>query len=265
MNWKSALKLMAVPIILVGIGAWLALAAWKVFPKGTHENTVTSFPHVIIAAEQHPLFIVRYDIYQVSRQKWLMQIEVDLEPGASPSGAVGVSVLPPLGATFVCPKSSQRCGRHQWTKAVSFDDNGNSKIASFYLKATHISVGYNGPEASAPLPTVGITTTGKTAGNPVLMASYYLPSARRYDWAVDPPANIFTSKGRIQWEEALNSHGFTAGRSIVGTNHAALDDNTNKALAAGILAGVAGAAWVGALIEVVHARDWEALRAVRRQ
>jgi hypothetical protein len=38
MDWKSALKLMAIPIVLVGIGAWLALAAWRIFPRGAEEG-----------------------------------------------------------------------------------------------------------------------------------------------------------------------------------------------------------------------------------
>jgi hypothetical protein len=188
-----------------------------------------------------------------------------LTPDASTTGSAGIAVDAPYGATFVCSKSSQNCSKRQWTKAVYFDRNGDSTLASFYLKATDMGVDYNDPEVSAPLPTVGIIDTGKTAANPDLMASYYLPSALRYDWSADPPSSGLTSKGRIQWEESLNSDGFTAGRSIVGTNHAAADDNQNKALMAGVLSGVAGATLVAAAVEAVHARDWDALRATRRQ
>jgi hypothetical protein len=268
MDWKSVLKLMAVPLVLVGIGVWLALIALAIFPKHTkNENPVARFPIISIAlGGQQPVFIVRYDIYQISRQRWRMAIEVQLDPNARHSGsAVAVDAGAPYGATFVCPKSSQDCKKQEWTKLVPFDHNGNSAVASFYLEARHIGLDYNGSEVSAPMPEVILINPEKTVETPDLMASYYLPSALRYDWAGYPPDAIYTSDGRIQWDETLNPNGFTAGRSVVGTNHAAEDDNNYKALWAGVLAGVAGAAWVAAAIEFIHARDWEALRAIRRQ
>jgi hypothetical protein len=268
MDWKSVPKLMAVPLVLVGIGVWLASIAFGIFPKQTqNENPVARFPIIsIVLGRQQPVFIVHYDIYQISRQRWRMAIELLLDPNAPHSGSTAaVDAGAPYGATFVCSKTSQNCKKQSWAKSVLFDHKGISTVASFYLEAAHIGLDYNGPEVSAPMPEVILINPEKTVETPDLMASYYLPSALRYDWSGYPPDAISTPNGRIQWDETLNPNGFTAGRSVVGTNHAAEDDSNSKALWAGVLAGVAGAAWVGAAIEFIHARDWEALRAIRRQ
>jgi len=263
---KSWLKLMAVPLGLLAASIGLGVAGLMKFQWATQESPGTSFPHIVIDANKHPIFAMQYDIYQLSRARSVMKISIDMGPDAPRTSTVAtVSALAPVGASFICPKSSKGCSKDEWDTSVNFHHNGYSTTAALYLKVAHLGIDYSGSEVSAALPTVFIEDMSKPTRAPVLFASYYLPSVQHYDWADSPPDNVVESKGRVQWEEALNPNGFTTGRSIVGTNHFAADHRENNALMAGVLFGLAGAAFVGAVVEIVHARDWETLRAVRRQ
>jgi hypothetical protein len=266
-DWKTELKMMAVPLVLLGVATWLGLMAWQIFPGTPRGTSVTSFPHIVLlTSSQSSILDIRYNIYAVSRRTSSMSIQVVLNTDNSPPGLVmGIDITPPDGTTFVCtkppPKPPAKCTDSDWRIFATFDHNGDSGIVSMPIKGGHFGIHYSGSEVAAVLPTVLLQDPGKNTGNPGLLASYYLPSAQRYDWAGDPPSGI--SEIRASWEEALTSSGFTPGRAYVGTDDAAVVDSQNRALLTGVLAGVAGAALVAAIVEAVHAQDWNVVRAIR--
>jgi hypothetical protein len=255
---ESALRLFLMPILLVFLGVWLGLAALKVYPR-TIERPSPSFPHIFFTTN-YPLSGVIYRINQVSKDKSVMMVELDLADQRSWNAATAaVSVTPADGTVFVgCPESSTDC-KQGWAQTPKFNRKGVA-ASYFTLKSGHFGVNYNGLDASAALPE--IDEVDKSAGSPTLYAGYYLPSASSYDWSLYPPYTV--GPNRIVWNEALGP-GDTIGRGIAGANHAAHASDDIKVFIAGALAALAGAAVLTALIEALHVRDWAALRAVHRQ
>lgn len=258
---------MTVPLVLVGVAVWLGLMAWHMFPGSPRVNSVTSFPRIALyATKRSAIEDMQYNVYEVSKRTSSMSIQVVLSSDNPPRGLImAMAIHPPEGATFACtkplPKPPEKCTGNEWLTLLTFDRNGYSGIASMPIKGAHFGIHYEGSEVAAVLPTVILQDPGKDTGSPGLLVSYYLPSAQRYDWGGDPPSGI--SKTRADWDAPLTSSGFTPGRAYVGTDDAAVDASQNRALITGVLAGVAGAALVAAIVEAVHARDWNVVRAVR--
>ncbi len=91
------------------------------------------------------------------------------------------------------------------------------------------------------------------------MVDYYLPSARSFVWSGSQV--LLARKSDAVWEEQL-VNGLTPAAAASGTSPKEQEDIGRLTFFAGALFGIGGAAIVGAVIEVLHARDWAVVHAL---
>ena len=185
----------------------------------------------------------------------MITIKVGL-PGDARNPAVGTeiakaTVFPPLGISFrTCPSPCEFVPSEKlssWSKPLILEKNGYAVI-SYFVKANHFGVTYNGVTASAAMPEVYY----KGPGTPNLLTQYGIPSASSYDWSSFPP--LYANGIFASWEEPVTG-GRIPGRAAVGINHAEQTTDDNKTFVAGALIGLAGGALLSAVQEALHAND----------
>jgi hypothetical protein len=241
-------------LILAVIGLALFLIAALVYPS-TAQVSSPAYPQLAIYTNAR-LNVINYQVVQRRR---LAEVLVTVEPyGTLPRGVARASValIPPTGTLFIgCPRSD--CLDGIWaTRLKLFSDQ--FATAKFQVRARSFGVSYNGATAATVIPQVFLL--GHENNLIGFDVHYHLPSAGKYDWSSDPLAADIHSTA--EWNETV-SHGETPGRAVIGINHAAQANDDKRTFIAGALFGTGGAALVGAVIEALHVRDWEVLRALR--
>jgi hypothetical protein len=143
-------------------------------------------------------------------------------------------------------------------------DNVPTASASMTFVGPPLGFATNGTSAAAELPSVLYPTppTGPQFLISSVLLTYVMPDASSYDWNTGTQPES-TTKSLIVWnvEGQLGANPGGSGMLFslpatpaVGVNHTADTRNSVFTFAAGILIGIAGGAFVGALQEALHAR-----------
>ena len=125
--------------------------------------------------------------------------------------------------------------------------------AIFEVQAHSYEVAANGASAAVGLPQLDYSGTRQAE----LFLHYQFPSASSYDWS-SFPADFTPEPSSVTWSETLPPSLFpsvTSARVASGINHSAETHDSNFTLAAGVLFGLGGGAFVAAVQEALHAND----------
>jgi hypothetical protein len=250
------------PVLLAVLGLVLVIVGLILYPRRAERPApVTTKLDVFSTC---PLFSIGYAVDPARGRPGVSRLEVrlTLPEGALPgSGAcvggrgAGVTVVPPAGTKLMnCSKCHGR-----WTVGLPFPADGVA-TAYFYVRAGGFGVFSNGATTFAAIPEVVYIRKATPVGTPELIAAYDVGSASSYDWSAEPPVSA-TNSGAI-WEEPV-TRGVTAGRVAVGIDQAVQASDAFVSFLAGVLVALGGAAILAAVIEAVHTRDWDLIRAGR--
>lgn len=257
---RSGWGAVVTPVLLGVLGLALLIVGLILYPRrAEHPAPVTTKLDVFSTC---PLFSIGYAVDPAPGRPGVSRLEVrlTLPEGLLPgSGAcvggrgAGVTVAPPPGTKLMNCKNCH--GR--WTVGLPFPADG-VVTAYFYVKASSFGVFSNGDAAFAAIPEVVYIRKATPVGTPELVASYDVASASSYDWSADPPVSATNSVAI--WEEPVH-RGVTAGRVAAGIDQAAQASDAFISFLAGALVALGGAAILAAVVEAVHTRDWDVIRA----
>ncbi|HEY6275463.1 MAG TPA: hypothetical protein VIX86_03955 [Streptosporangiaceae bacterium] len=251
------------PIALALLGVALLIVGLLLYPRRAENPAPLSTKLDVFST--CPLYSIGYGVDPVPGHPGVSRLTVQLSlpegllpgSGACRGGAgAGVTVTPPPGTTLLTGTTflnCQACHGH-WTVGLSFPPNG-LVAAHFLVKASSFGVVSNGITTSAAIPEI----VNDATGTPELLVAYHIPSAISYDWSADPPVSI--RKSIVIWSEPVAQHQ-TAGRAAIGIDQAAQASDSFKIFLAGVLIALAGAAILAAIVEAVHTRDWDVIRAL---
>jgi hypothetical protein len=257
-GWGAAVT----PVVLAVLGLALLVVGLILYPRRSeHPAPVTTKLDVFSTC---PLFSIGYAVDPARGRPGVSRLEVRLTlPEASLPGSgacvggrgAGITVVPPAGTHLM---NCNHC-HGRWTVGLPLPADGVA-TAYFYVRASSFGVFSNGADAFAAIPEVVYIRKAIPVGTPELVAAYDLPSASSYDWSADPPVSATNS--HAIWEEPV-SRGTTAGREAAGIDQAAQASDNFMSFLAGALLALGGAAILAAVIEAVHTRDWDLIRALR--
>jgi hypothetical protein len=189
--------------------------------------------------------------------------------GAHPVGGVTI-LLPPEAHAMNCAQTNaggEHCSKGpgplndvtDLIYATALGENDWSATLKFTINSPALVWSSNGLIAEAQLPVVkGFSYQGSVphaalnADTPVTV-SYELPSASNYDWTGGPPPNTVSSYVGAWWTESLQA--LSTPIAVSGTDTSSASNDTIRTLIAGTFLGIAGAALVAAIQELVHRRD----------
>jgi hypothetical protein len=261
-RWETILA----PIGLAVLGLAMILAAVKVYPR-TSEPPAPAFSFLEVDAAFR-IFSIGYSVIGKSSTTAEIRVIVSLPNGTmhprANAPAAHLHMTLPRGSTLwhcpghACASPTGRPIRGEWNQPLSFStvyDSSGEAIANFFVKASNFGVSSNGVTAAAAMPAVFYEGQGQA----VLLTGYKIRSPARYDWS-SPAAQ--ESSGYAIWAEPL-AKGYTTGLSVTGVNHGAQSHEDFMTFLAGALVALGGGALLAAIIEAVHRRDWDTLRALR--
>jgi hypothetical protein len=191
----------------------------------------------------------------VYRLKFSLETQASVLPGGRPcarDAKVSITMNQISGTTFMdcnpCPPSGQ-------TVSLLIPPGG-IKDANFPVKGIRPAVVSNGLTTYAALPQVLYIGVGK----PTFFVYYNdIPSAETLNWSGDTP--FLTLGSEAGWSNILvNSQ---SAQVATGTNEAAQASDAFKNFLAGAIIALGGAAFLAAVIEAVHTRDWDRIRELR--
>jgi hypothetical protein len=265
-RWATVLKRLRrktilTPISLTALGLLLGYAAYALYPR-TPALSTPDYARLAVKAT-FPVEFISYQVVQTHPKLAEMKISVVVSGKSPPAGAKTglLTASPPIGITFehchrpACIRLPGRTAAMLWTVPLVFHST-NTATADFFVNASNFGRVADNVTAMAAIPEV--LHTGR--GTPLLLAEYYIRSANKYDWSTSPPGVI--SNGYAIWQEDVEGTD-TPGRVAVGTNHTNQASDDLKIFLAGALAALGGAAILTAIVEAVHARDWETLGTLR--
>jgi hypothetical protein len=261
-RWETILA----PLGLAILGVAMIFAALKVYPR-TSEPPAPAFSWLEVDAS-FPIFTIGYSVIGKSATTAEIRVIVSLPigtihpPAHAPTAYLRMTL--PTGSTFWhCP--GQACNspagkpiQGEWNQPLSFSSvfaSSGEATANFFVKASNFGVTSNGVTAAAAIPAVIYQGQGQA----VLLTGYKIQSPARYDWS-SPTAR--DSGDYAVWTEPLTK-GYTSGLSVTGVNHTAQSHEDLMTFLAGALVALGGGAILAAIIEAVHRRDWDTIRALR--
>ena len=217
--------------------------------------------YVLVTPVTCPLSAIyfRVDPDAADREVYRLKVTLETQAPALPGGRpcargakVSITMNPISGTTFMdckpCPPSGQ-------TVSLLIPPGG-TKDASFPLKGIRPGVVSNGLTTYAALPQVLYIGVGK----PTFFVYYNdIPSAGTLNWSGDTP--FLTYGSEAGWTMKL-VNGQPA-QVATGTDQAAQASDAFKNFLAGAIIALGGAAFLAALIEAVHTRDWDLIRELR--
>jgi hypothetical protein len=264
-RWRPRMKTILAPLILAVLGLALLVWAYTLYPRGTALSTPPNSSLEIDTT--FSIGFVGYGTRQESSTTAAMFVTVSLPSGLTrpPAGkaTAHLSVEPPSQITFwhcLPPHCTRPLGkpiRGILTEALAFNSAGEADFW-FFVKHGNFGAAYNGVTAAAAIPAVIYNGPGK----PLLAIAVHIPSAGSYDWSSFPTAKTTSDTG--DWVEPL-ANGYTPGRAAVGINYSAQSWDDFKNFVAGALFALGGGSILAAVIEAVHTRDWDVIRALRSQ
>jgi hypothetical protein len=261
-RWETILA----PLGLAILGVAMILAALKVYPRPS-EPPVPAFSYLEVDAS-FPLFTIGYSVTKESAATAEIRIIVSLPagmmhpPAHAPTAYLRMTL--PTGSTFwhcpghACKGPAGKPIHGEWNQPLAFSSvfaSSGEATANFFVKASNFGVTSNGVTAAAAIPAVIYQGRGQA----VLLTGYKIPSPARYDWS-SPTAR--ESGNYAIWTEPL-AKGYTSGLSVTGVNHTAQSHEDLMTFLAGALVALGGGAILAAIIEAVHRRDWDTIRALR--
>jgi len=257
--WKKIL-----PVILAIVGGALAAGGLALYSSPS-ELPTPSYATLQLASS-FPISDILYTVDQISSSIAEIKIEVELSAGTKlpPTGASPARLFlsPPFGTAFrTCPTrainvTTPLCVRgpnqlYIWEQPLKFTtvhglfESFGAAFADLYVRAQSFGVTFNGVTAAAAIPAVSYDGSGM----PILETQYNIPAASSYDWSAFPTQ--FANGTYARWNEQVSS-GVTEGKAAVGINHASDTSDNNKTFIAGVLFGLAGAAFLSAIQEAFH-------------
>jgi hypothetical protein len=257
-RWK---KVLAVTVLFV-IGAALLALGFHIYPR-LAEASAATFPSV--SAYSKSSYVnsniggIYYAVEQVHPDLARVTVQVFVGGGRWPPGAdltIGLSVVASNTGHDVAACSPDctvwGAGAKEYSTGIAdFKALPESGIATadFLVQEPDFGATADGVTAEATFPEV--TVSGLASGPQAMSIQYYngIPSAPSYDWSSYPPQHLDSSGA--QWVESI-AKGTTVSRSVVGTDHAAQQRDSNFTLVAGILFGIGGSALIAAFQEWIH-------------
>jgi hypothetical protein len=231
--WRRILT----PLALGVVGGVLLLGTWRVYPR-TPAELDNAGPSQLTITTTATVTDVSYAADNTHGVKVTVFATPTGRPRASASEVV-VQLAPPAGHV--------KAEFPGWRKTVRLSSVGSRFIAlaDFPVRPPFAGVAYNGLNASAAIPDVTISAP---SANPELIADYGIPSGDRYDWSSFPPVTSMITD--VMWQIHLTTAD-TAGRLVVGTNHARETSDTFWTFIAGALVALGGAALLAAFQEAL--------------
>jgi hypothetical protein len=226
-------------ILALGVvGGVLLLATWWVYPRTPGLDNVGPAQLTITTAAT--VTGVDYTVGFPDANDVAVTVFAEPHPSAS---EVTVHLTPPAGHV-----KAEFTG---WSKTVRLSTVGDRALAdaNFSVIRSHTGVAYNDLNASAAIPNVTVSTPN---ANPELIADYNIPSGDSYDWSSFPP--LTSMPDDVEWQIPLTM-AYTAGRLVVGTNHARETSDNFWTFIAGALVALGGAALLAAFQEALSPAD----------
>ena len=261
-RWETILA----PLVFAILGVAMIVAGFTMYPR-TSEAPAPDFPTFMQVTSHFPIHLVNYLVIPLSSGKTEIEILVDLPAGMAHPPAHKPAALfvfaPPSGVSlWHCPRlpctgpvGTQVSG--SWGQTLTFNSmSGSAGEATtyFFVKGPNFGITSNGVTAAAALPQF----FWNGPGQPLLYAGYGIHSATAYDWS--PPAA--PANGSALWIEPL-AKGYTAGLTATGVDHSAQSFRDFIIFLAGALIALGGGAILAAIVEALHSRDWDTIRALR--
>ena len=275
--WSVLRKWMplAITCLSVALGFW----AYKLYPK-TSDSPAATYSTLEVTTSVPKIDFVNYHVFQMSPDIAVVRVWVvtsDSWPQVrGPSGTATLRLSLPAGSYFrECPhpacetiETDPYPAGTDWKKKVTFSQFFPGTYvwaarADFFVRARHFGLTFNHDHVSAAIPDIvykGSKKDKKDNRAAFLGVSYWIPSAASYDWSSLPVDAVAHTKA--DWSVPM-PQGETAGQIAIGVDQAAKRSDEFKLFLAGALAALAGAGLLTALIEALHARDWEALQDLR--
>lgn len=255
MHGRPRLKKILIPLVLSVLG--VALGLWAYFAIYRSPETGIPVPaysqiHVETPA---PVQFLAVNIYQGR-----IEVRVTLSaaapiPPADVKGDVEVDL--PNGADFYnCPDCVNSEGISELllvpssvTFKLKFTKQGGyeTSYASFQVRPSNFGMDFDGSNAYAAIPE--IILKGPRANGESFVTNSFIPKASSYDWSSSRPTAVESSS--VTWAVGLKDDD-TAGRTVVGINHAREANDVTSSFFAGALIGLAGAAILSAIQEALH-------------
>jgi hypothetical protein len=122
--------------------------------------------------------------------------------------------------------------------------------ATFFVKASVFGWDENGLDVEAQLPSVLLFDPDNPAENPRTAIYYNLPNGV-YDWA-EGPSPYYFPPFQVAW--SLYAKDLSSPIPVSGTDSVSASEDSARTLAAGVLLGAGGGAFVGAIQEASHTK-----------
>ncbi|MGO8725601.1 MAG: hypothetical protein ACLPN6_25885 [Streptosporangiaceae bacterium] len=250
-----------VPVILALIGVGILPVALLVFPSDYQPPTpLTS---LVSIATNAPVGSMTYEVVSKGDSRYLLTILLQASVAVTSSDNVArVEVYLPYGYKFgscigpvsVCAAktvSGVSAGRERYPGTVrlwsiGFPSATNEAVLSIFVQGKDFGYSSNDVTETAAMPQV---IFNHPINFPLSVIYENLAVPENYDWSSFPPS---TETGTyVGWLEQLVA-GEEPARVAVGVDHGAQSRDDRDTFLAGALVGVAGAALIGAVQEVIH-------------
>jgi hypothetical protein len=256
---RPRLKKILIPLVLFALGVVLSLVAYFVIYPSPETGIPAPAYSQIYVEMSVPIGSVVVNIYQGG-----IGVRVLLPNGAPmpPTNAnEEILIFLPSGANFYncqppdCVNSEFTFGLEPSFEILKLKFTNEflsagfyaSVYASFQVRPSNFGMDFDGSNAYAAIPE--IILKGPRANGELFVTSSFIPSASSYDWSSSRPTTVESSS--VTWAVGLKDDD-TAGRTVVGINHAREANDVTSSFFAGALIGLAGAAILSAIQEALH-------------
>jgi hypothetical protein len=227
-KWKKFLS----SIILGGIGLLLLLFAVLLYTPAPSEPSNPGLPRLNIFTDAS-VGDIYYKVTRTTASEAQLKIMLFANPG--PASWATVELLPPDGTAIL-----------ERTAPFEPATDARSATVEFFESAVDLGVVFDGVNASVAIPIVFFGG----AGNPQMLVEFDIPSASSYDWSSFPTSG--TTSNKAWWLINLSNYNTTQGRVVVSTDYARQASDTDRTFFAGALLGLAGAAILAGIQELLH-------------
>jgi hypothetical protein len=234
--------------VALGLGAYFAI-----YPSPETGIPVPAYSQIHVETPV-PVQFLAVSIYQGRIEVRVTLSDAAPIPPADAKGDIELDL--PSGADFYnCPDCVNSDGplsllapsfvtfKLKFTKLGDYE----TAYASFQVRPSNFGMDFDGSNAYAAIPE--IILKGPRANGELFVTSSFIPSASSYDWSSSRPTTVESSS--VTWAVGLKDDD-TAGRTVVGINHAREANDVTLSFFAGALIGLAGAAILSAIQEALH-------------